>query len=340
MSGTKILLNDAEGSVRIEDASGSTFTLNGKGKISLNSSIFEVNTQQMLINATQSMQITTGDYMLNALNRIYVFSNWMKQQVNGFMQLFSNKALINSTQTLALEAKEAKVSGSETALLYSEKEAVVNSMGTAKLRGQQGNEYTNKAEMVSHSEQEFISNVIVKFRPDDLWQGEFGLDWMRIDEAYTLSNEKGGNDYGQEAIDTLLKLMEDNRDNLILIVAGYTDLMESFLDSNPGLRSRFNKHIHFQDYKPDELMKIFLSMCSKSGLTTTSGANQLMQAFFQKLYSTRNVDFANGRTVRNIYEKLLTIQADRLSMSTSKISDEELMRITLDDVKRLLMTWR
>ena len=161
-----------------------------------------------------------------------------------------------------------------------------------------------------------------------------------IDEAYTLSNEKGGNDYGQEAIDTLLKLMEDNRDNLILIVAGYTDLMESFLDSNPGLRSRFNKHIHFQDYKPDELMKIFLSMCSKSGLTTTSGANQLMQAFFQKLYSTRNVDFANGRTVRNIYEKLLTIQADRLSMSTSKISDEELMRITLDDVKRLLMTWR
>lgn len=161
-----------------------------------------------------------------------------------------------------------------------------------------------------------------------------------IDEAYTLSNEKGGNDYGQEAIDTLLKLMEDNRDNLILIVAGYTDLMESFLDSNPGLRSRFNKHIHFQDYKPDELMKIFLSMCSKSGLTTTSGANQLMQAFFQKLYSTRNVDFANGRTVRNIYEKLLTIQADRLSMSTSKISDEELMRITLDDVKKLLMTWR
>ena len=161
-----------------------------------------------------------------------------------------------------------------------------------------------------------------------------------IDEAYTLSNEKGGNDYGQEAIDTLLKLMEDNRDNLILIVAGYTDLMESFLDSNPGLRSRFNKHIHFQDYKPDELMKIFLSMCSKSGLTTTSGANQLMQAFFQKLYSTRNVDFANGRTVRNIYEKLLTIQADRLSMSTSKISDEELMRITLNDVKKLLMTWR
>ena len=125
-----------------------------------------------------------------------------------------------------------------------------------------------------------------------------------IDEAYTLSNEKGGNDYGQEAIDTLLKLMEDNRDNLILIVAGYTDLMESFLSSNPGLRSRFNKHIHFQDYTPDELMKIFMSMCSKTGFVVTKGANQLLTAFFHKLYSSRQSDFANGRTVRNIYEKI------------------------------------
>lgn len=161
-----------------------------------------------------------------------------------------------------------------------------------------------------------------------------------IDEAYTLSNEKGGNDYGQEAIDTLLKLMEDNRDNLILIVAGYTDLMESFLSSNPGLRSRFNKHIHFQDYSPDELMKIFVSMCSKTGFVVTQGANQLLNAFFHKLYSSRQSDFANGRTVRNIYEKILTIQADRLSVSKRNISDEELMSINLDDVKGLLKIWK
>lgn len=161
-----------------------------------------------------------------------------------------------------------------------------------------------------------------------------------IDEAYTLSNEKGGNDFGQEAIDTLLKLMEDNRDNLILIVAGYTNLMESFLNSNPGLRSRFNKHIHFQDYTPDELMKILLSMCSKTGLTVTSGAKQLLSAFFQKIYSTRQADFANGRTVRNIYEKLLTIQADRLSKNNCKITDEELMSINLEDAKNLLRTWK
>ena len=161
-----------------------------------------------------------------------------------------------------------------------------------------------------------------------------------IDEAYTLSNEKGGNDYGQEAIDTLLKLMEDNRDNLILIVAGYTDLMESFLNSNPGLRSRFNKHIHFQDYTPDELMKIFMSMCKKTGFVVTQGANQLLTAFFHKLYTSRQSDFANGRTVRNIYEKLLTIQADRLSVGKRNISDEELMSINLDDVKGLLKIWK
>lgn len=161
-----------------------------------------------------------------------------------------------------------------------------------------------------------------------------------IDEAYTLSNEKSGNDYGQEAIDTLLKLMEDKRDNLIVIVAGYTDLMESFLSSNPGLRSRFNKHIHFQDYTPDELMKIFMSMCKKTGFVVTQGANQLLTAFFHKLYTSRQSDFANGRTVRNIYEKLLTIQADRLSVGKRNISDEELMSINLDDVKGLLKIWK
>ena len=84
-----------------------------------------------------------------------------------------------------------------------------------------------------------------------------------IDEAYTLTAGKDGKDFGQEAVDTLLKMMEDNRDNLIVIVAGYTELMQEFVDSNPGLRSRFNKYINFEDYSGDELYDIFLSMCKK-----------------------------------------------------------------------------
>lgn len=93
-----------------------------------------------------------------------------------------------------------------------------------------------------------------------------------IDEAYTLSPPDSSKDFGQEAIDTLLKAMEDNRDNLIVIVAGYPDLMEQFIQSNPGLRSRFNKYIYFEDYTAEELLLIYQGMCKKSGYSLTEDA--------------------------------------------------------------------
>lgn len=156
-----------------------------------------------------------------------------------------------------------------------------------------------------------------------------------IDEAYTL-NVQGGNDFGQEAIDTLLKAMEDNRDDLIIIVAGYTDRMEGFLNSNPGLRSRFNKYIEFKDYTGEELMEIFYSLCKKSGLEITQGGSKLMAAILQKVHDAKQENFANGRTVRNIYEKVLTAQANRLSASNQNISNEALLTITTEDVKQVL----
>ena len=93
-----------------------------------------------------------------------------------------------------------------------------------------------------------------------------------IDEAYTLTANKGQGDFGQEAVDTLLKAMEDNRDNLVVIVAGYTDLMEQFLDSNPGLRSRFNKFMKFEDYTAEQLLEIIKSMAAKQDYVLSEGA--------------------------------------------------------------------
>ena len=152
-----------------------------------------------------------------------------------------------------------------------------------------------------------------------------------IDEAYSL-NGGDGKDFGREAIDTLLKLMEDHRDNLIVIVAGYTNLMGKFLSTNPGLKSRFNKYIEFPDYKPEELLAIFEGMCEKAQFVLSDEAKDYLQQSFTELYARRKPDFANGRTVRNYFEKALTNLGDRLAESTEEITDDDLMTIVAEDV--------
>lgn len=152
-----------------------------------------------------------------------------------------------------------------------------------------------------------------------------------IDEAYTLARGNDSNDYGQEAIDTILKAMEDHRDNLVVIVAGYPDLMERFVNSNPGLKSRFNKYIYFEDYTPEELLEIFDSMCKKSGLTATQDTRDLVLKHFEKEYANRNETFSNGREVRNFFEKTVVNQANRLAIE-SNIDDEDVSTLTAEDV--------
>jgi Cdc6-like AAA superfamily ATPase len=132
-----------------------------------------------------------------------------------------------------------------------------------------------------------------------------------IDEAYTLSYSSE-NDFGQEAIDTLLKLMEDNRENLIVIVAGYPDKIEQFLDSNPGLRSRFNKYINFDDYSAEELLLILNQMCEKSGYVLSDDAQAYVMSQLKELVNNKPDNFANGRFVRNIFEKAISNQANRV----------------------------
>ena len=153
-----------------------------------------------------------------------------------------------------------------------------------------------------------------------------------IDEAYALSVHRGEADFGQEAIDTLLKGMEDHRDDLVVIVAGYTEPMQAFLDSNPGLRSRFNKFILFPDFTPAELLEIFQSQCKKNSMEPTDEACEAAGAHFNELVERHDPSFANGRTVRNFFEDVLTCQANRLA-SEEDLTREALVEITLDDIE-------
>ena len=153
-----------------------------------------------------------------------------------------------------------------------------------------------------------------------------------IDEAYALTN-RGGNDYGQEAVDTLLKAMEDNRDDLIVIVAGYVELMEEFIRSNPGLESRFNRFLHFPDYSLDEMMAIFDMRCSQNGYTLAEDARPILRDVI-KLASMDVKGFGNARGIRNLFERAVTAQANRLALDP-EITKEDLMLFTADDIRAL-----
>lgn len=154
-----------------------------------------------------------------------------------------------------------------------------------------------------------------------------------IDEAYTLTS-KTDNDFGFEAVDTILKAMEDNRDDLVVIVAGYIDLMEEFIDSNPGLRSRFNKYIDFANYTAEEMMGIFKMNCSKSFYVLDSDAEADVKEYFTAVSEAAG-EFGNARGVRNTFEKILTEQANRIA-EMDNVTRDDLMKITKSDVTKAL----
>ena len=153
-----------------------------------------------------------------------------------------------------------------------------------------------------------------------------------IDEAYSLTSSGSSNDYGKEAIDTLVKAMEDNRDDLIVIVAGYTEPMKHFIGSNPGLRSRFNKYLFFPDYEPDELTEIFRRMCTSNGYDISTEAETAIKEKFTQMYENRDETFGNGRDVRNIFEKAVIKQASRLAGIKSP-SNTQIITLEKSDVE-------
>ena len=151
-----------------------------------------------------------------------------------------------------------------------------------------------------------------------------------IDEAYSLASG-GENDFGREAIETMLKAMEDHRDDLVVIVAGYTGPMEKFIHSNPGLESRFNRYFFFPDYDGNQLTEIFRIQCKKNSYTLTPEADEAALKMFTRLYEERDENFGNGRDVRNCFEDMVVRQSNRVA-ALENPSKEDLMTVKPEDL--------
>lgn len=150
-----------------------------------------------------------------------------------------------------------------------------------------------------------------------------------IDEAYALSSEDGSNDYGKEAIDTLVKGMEDYRDDLVVIVAGYVEEMKKFIAMNPGMRSRFNKYIHFENYSAREMLDIFKLSCDKNRFILSAEAEEAALTFFES--NEGDATFGNARGVRNFFDRVVTNQATRI-LSVRNPSEQEFMTLKKEDI--------
>lgn len=152
-----------------------------------------------------------------------------------------------------------------------------------------------------------------------------------VDEAYALTQTTLGNDYGAEAVNTMLKRMEDHRDDLAVVVAGYTEPMKMFVESNPGLRSRFNRYFHFEHFKPNELFQIFETFCKKSDFILTEEAIEKLNDTFELLYAKKDDSFGNARVIRNIFEKCVQNQANRIVV-LNEINTTILKTLTEQDI--------
>jgi len=152
-----------------------------------------------------------------------------------------------------------------------------------------------------------------------------------IDEAYGLA-QGGESDFGQRAIDTLVKRMEDNRDRLVVIVAGYSTEMRTFIDSNPGLRSRFSTYIHFANFNEEELERIFEQLAENAGYRLAKAARTELKSLFKARLAVADRSFGNGRYVRNTFEAILRNQALRLAHAKREPTREDLMTLLAVDI--------
>lgn len=153
-----------------------------------------------------------------------------------------------------------------------------------------------------------------------------------IDEAYTLTPADSFRDFGREAIGTLLKRMEDQRDRLVVIAAGYPALMKQFIESNPGLESRFTRFFQFDDYDPAQLSAIFEVMAARDGYYLSPSAQEALRALFKRMHEDRTERFGNGRAVTNIFEEVVNRQAMRLTTMSTTATTDELWLFVAEDI--------
>ncbi len=174
---------------------------------------------------------------------------------------------------------------------------------------------TNKLIEVDRSE--LVGQYVGQTAPMTLEVAKQALDGVLfIDEAYSLAVSESGDDFGREAIDTLLKFMEDNRDRLVVIVAGYRDEMNTFIQTNPGLASRFNTYIDFPDYTAPDMQKIFLKLCKENDYLVEHAVNNAILDSLEAVCKVKGSRFSNGRYVRNVFEKTIAFHALRISSSS------------------------
>jgi SpoVK/Ycf46/Vps4 family AAA+-type ATPase len=152
-----------------------------------------------------------------------------------------------------------------------------------------------------------------------------------IDEAYTLYDSSDRHNFGKESLETILRFMEDHKENIVVILAGYKTEMDILLDSNPGLKSRFNRFINFDDYEARELVQVFKKIAESSDYTTAKGFDEGLLTSVERLLLQKNESFGNGRAMRNLFEKVIERQASRLALS-GDLSRSELKELTVHDL--------
>ena len=192
--------------------------------------------------------------------------------------------------------------------------------------------FLSQGQMIETDREGLVAGYVgqTALKVDEIVKKSFG-GVLFIDEAYALTQNITGSDYGSEAVNTLIKRMEDHRDDLAVVVAGYTEPMKLFVESNPGLRSRFNRFFEFQHFSSDELLKIFESIAEKSDFTLSDDAREKLTDTFDLLNDNKDESFGNARVVRNLFEKCIQNQANRI-IKIKKLSKKTLKTLTEEDI--------